>query len=117
EGDRRRGLRGRGRVARPDPGARMTLDLSLLPDGGLHWLIGDGAHAGIVLSSRIRLARNLAGYAFPIRAREGERLRVMQQVRETASTLASLRAAAFVRVDECTPLERQVLYERPLVRR
>lgn len=95
----------------------MTLDLSLLPDGGLHWLIGDGAHAGIVLSSRIRLARNLAGYAFPIRAREGERLRVMQQVRETASKLASLRAAAFVRVDECTPLERQVLYERHLVSR
>ena len=95
----------------------MSLDLSLLPDGGLHWLIGDGAHAGIVLSSRIRLARNLAGFAFPIRAREGERLRVLHQVRATAARLPSLEGAAFVRVDECSPLERQVLYERHLVSR
>jgi len=95
----------------------VTLDLSLLPDGGLHWLIGDGPHAGIVLSSRIRLARNLAGFAFPIRAREGERLRVMHQVRATASRLRGLEGAAFVRVDECSPLERQVLHERHLVSR
>lgn len=95
----------------------MTLDLSLLPDGGLHWLIGSGEHAGIVLSSRIRLARNLAGFAFPTRAREGERLRVMHQVRTAAQRLAGLQDAAFVRVDECTPLERQVLHERHLVSR
>jgi protein arginine kinase len=95
----------------------VTLDLSLLPDGGLHWLIGDGEHAGIVLSSRIRLARNLAGFAFPPRAREGERLRVMHQVRATAARLPTLAQAAFVRVDECTPLERQVLHERHLVSR
>ncbi len=95
----------------------MTLDFSLLPDGGLHWLIGDGEHSGIVLSSRIRLARNLAGFAFPTRAREGERLRVMHQVRATAARLPSLESAAFVRVDECTPLERQVLHERHLVSR
>lgn len=95
----------------------MSLDLSLLPDGGLHWLIGNGAHSGIVLSSRIRLARNLAGFAFPTRAREGERLRVLHQVKATAARLPSLRSAAFVRVDECTPLERQLLHERHLVSR
>jgi protein arginine kinase len=95
----------------------MTLDLSLLPDGGLHWLVGSGDHAGIVLSSRIRLARNLAGYAFPTRAREGERLRVVHQVRQMAARVPTLRDAAFVRVDECTPLERQVLHERHLVSR
>jgi protein arginine kinase len=95
----------------------MTLDLSLLPDGGLQWLIGSGDHAGIVLSSRIRLARNLAGFAFPTRAREGERLRVLHQVKATAARLPSLRNAAFVRVDECSRLERQVLHERHLVSR
>lgn len=95
----------------------MSLDLSLLPDGGLQWLIGSGEHAGIVLSSRIRLARNLAGFAFPTRARDGERLRVLHQVRATAARLPSLRGAAFVRVDECSALERQVLHERHLVSR
>ena len=95
----------------------MTLDLSLVPDGGLHWLSASGEHAGIVLSSRIRLARNVAGYAFPTRAREGERLRVLHQMREAASRASSLRGAAFIRVDECTPLERLLLHERHLVSR
>ncbi len=95
----------------------MTLDLSLLPDGGLGWLAGSGDHASIVLSSRIRLARNLAGYAFPTRAREGERLRILHQLRAVTPSLSTLRDAAFVRVDECSPLERQLLHERHLVSR
>lgn len=95
----------------------MSLDLSLLPDGGLHWLTASGEHAAIVLSSRIRLARNLAGFAFPTRAREGERLRVLQKVREAAPQVPLLRDAALVRVDECSPQERLLLHERLLVSR
>ena len=34
----------------------MTLDLSLLPDGGVPWLAASGEHSAIVLSSRIRPA-------------------------------------------------------------
>ena len=90
----------------------MSFDLSLLPDGGLHWLIGSGPNSGIVLSSRIRLARNLAGYAFPTRAREGERLRVLQQLREAAPRVRALKDAALVRVDECSLQDRRVLFER-----
>ncbi len=95
----------------------MTLDLSLLPDGGLHWLAASGDHSDIVLSSRIRLARNLAGFAFPTRAREGERLRVLQQVREAAARVPTLGGASYVRVDECTAQERALLHERHLVSR
>ena len=39
----------------------MTLDLSLLPDGGVGWLDASGDHSDIVLSTRIRLARNVEG--------------------------------------------------------
>ena len=60
----------------------MTLDLSLLPDGGIAWLDASGEASDIVLSSRMRLARNVAGYAFPPRARDGERLRVLAQPRD-----------------------------------
>jgi protein arginine kinase len=95
----------------------VSLDLSLIPDGGLHWLSASGDHAGIVLSSRIRLARNIAGYAFPTRAREGERLRVLHQMRDAAGRAPSLRSAAFIRVDECSPQERLLLHERHLVSR
>jgi protein arginine kinase len=95
----------------------MSLDVALLPDGGLHWLAASGQHAGIVLSSRIRLARNLAGFAFPTRAREGERLRVLHQLRDVAARVPSLRGAALVRVDECSAQERLLLHERHLVSR
>jgi protein arginine kinase len=40
----------------------MTIDLSLIPDGGVRWLDASGPHADIVLSTRIRLARNVEGY-------------------------------------------------------
>jgi protein arginine kinase len=33
----------------------MTVDLSLLPDGGVGWLDASGQHSDIVLSTRIRL--------------------------------------------------------------
>ena len=59
----------------------MSIDLTLLPDGGASWLDASGDHADIVLSTRVRLARNIEGYAFTGRARDGERLRVLSQVR------------------------------------
>jgi len=95
----------------------MTLDLSLLPDGGMPWITASGAHADIVLSSRVRLARNVAGFAFSPRARDGERLRVLQQVREAVQHTESLSRAVLLRVDEMTANERRLLHERHLVSR
>ena len=93
----------------------MTLDLSLLPDGGVGWLDASGDHADIVLSTRIRLARNVEGYAFTPRAREGERLRVLSQVREAAQHVRPLGAAMLLRLDELPLPDRQLLHERHLV--
>jgi protein arginine kinase len=93
----------------------MTLDLSLLPEGGVPWLAASGEHADIVLSSRIRLARNIAGYAFATRSRDGERLRVLAQVRAAVPHVRSLAHSVVVRLDELTQVERQLLHERHLV--
>jgi protein arginine kinase len=49
----------------------MTFDPATLPGGGLGWMDGTGEQAGVVVSSRVRLARNVEGYAFSGRAREG----------------------------------------------
>ena len=73
--------------SRQAAGDRVMLDLSLLPDGGASWLDASGEHADIVISTRIRLARNLEGYAFTPRARDGERLRILTQVREAFGSL------------------------------
>jgi protein arginine kinase len=93
----------------------MTLDLSLLPDAGGAWLDGSGQQPGIVLSSRVRLARNVVGYAFPPRARDGERLRLLSQIREAAPGVPMLASGMLVRVDELNEGERQLLHERHLV--
>ena len=93
----------------------MTMDLSLLPDGGVSWLDASGAHADIVLSTRIRLARNVDGFAFTSRAREGERLRVLAQVREASAKSDSLAGAFLFRLDELAVQDRLLLHERHLV--
>jgi protein arginine kinase len=93
----------------------MTIDLSLLPDGGVGWLDASGKHADIVLSTRIRLARNVEGYAFTARARDGERLRVLSQVREAVGSIRELTEAVLYRLDELSPTDRALLHERHLV--
>jgi protein arginine kinase len=93
----------------------MTIDLSLLPDGGVGWLDASGKHSDIVLSTRIRLARNVEGYAFTARARDGERLRVLSQVREAVMSLPELRESVLYRLDELSPTDRALLHERHLV--
>ncbi len=93
----------------------MSLDLTLLPDGGVSWLDASGDHADIVLSTRIRLARNVEGFAFTGRARDGERLRVLAQVRDAAREVPSLSHSVLLRVDELPASDRLLLHERHLV--
>ena len=94
-----------------------ALDLSLLPDGGVPWLAASGEHADIVLSSRIRLARNVSGFNFSSRERDGERLRILAQVREAMPRVPSLSRGMVLRMDDLSPVDRQVLRERHLVSR
>jgi protein arginine kinase len=91
------------------------MDLSLLPDGGMGWLDASGPNSDIVLSTRIRLARNIEGYAFTGRARDGERLRVLAQTRQAVGAVPSLSGAVTYRVDELPPTDRALLHERHLV--
>jgi protein arginine kinase len=93
----------------------MSLDLSLLPDGGGTWLDGSGEHPGIVLSSRVRIARNVIGYAFPPRARDGERLRVLAQITDAVANAQLMEGGVLLRVDELQEEDRQLLHERHLV--
>lgn len=91
------------------------LDLSLLPDGGVRWLDASGPHSDIVISTRLRLARNVVGYAFTGRARDGERLRMLAQVKEALSQVSMLDGSVLLRLDESGLLDRQLLHERHLV--
>jgi len=91
------------------------IDLSLLPDGGVRWLDASGPNADIVLSTRVRLARNIEGFAFTGRARDGERLRVLAQVREALPGIEGMTDNVLFRVDDLSPVDRALLHERHLV--
>src|SRR5258705_7666265 len=93
----------------------VMIDLSLLPDGGVRWLDASGPHADIVLSTRVRLARNIEGFAFTARARDGERLRVLAQVRNALPGMDGMMENVHFRVDEMLPVDRALLHERHLV--
>lgn len=79
------------------------------------WLLGEGPHAEMVLSTRIRLARNLRDVPFTHRAREEQLQGVLASVTSAAQQSAALRDGLLLRMSECTPIERQVLVERHLV--
>jgi protein arginine kinase len=91
------------------------IDLTLLPDGGLHWLDASGPQSPIVLSTRVRLARNLEGYAFNQRAKDGDRTAVLTRVEEAAHASERLGTGLTFRLDQLDREDRQLLHERHLV--
>src|ERR671918_93012 len=91
------------------------MDLSLLPDGGLHWLDASGAQSQIVLSTRVRLARNLMGHAFSQRAQDADRQGVLTRVEEAARASDRMGSGVTFRLDQLDRSDRQLLHERHLV--
>jgi protein arginine kinase len=91
------------------------IDLSLLPDGGMSWLDASGPKPAIVLSTRIRLARNVRGIAFSQRSRDADRTAVLERVAEAAAASEHLAAAVTFRLDQLERPDRQLLHERHLV--
>ena len=81
------------------------------------WLSGDGEENDIVISCRIRLARNLIGFPFPIRATEQDRRLVRDVVQWAAAELFSPNDYFFADIQTLSPLDREYLLERQLISR
>jgi protein arginine kinase len=81
------------------------------------WLSGDGPRASIVLSSRVRLARNVRGVPFGPRASEEDRERVVARARAASRKARGLTGSGFVDVARLTDADRRFLVERHLISR
>ncbi len=93
----------------------MTIDELTKTTG--EWLRGVGPLADVVVSSRIRLARNLAEHPFLSTAGETERTEIYRcLVDEIASTPAG-ESSIFVDLDKTSPIDQDVLVERHLTSR
>lgn len=93
------------------------IDLSLLPDGGMGWLDASGPVTHLVLSTRIRLARNLGNHPFAPRASLEDREAIYRDVLAAARETVSLGHATSFRLDRMEPADRQLLHERHLISR
>ena len=80
-------------------------------------MAGEGEHADIVMSTRIRLARNLTGYRFPLSFTENEALQVDQAVSAVLLDAEAELESTFSYIDikELSALNRQVLVEKHLI--
>jgi protein arginine kinase len=81
------------------------------------WMRTTGPENDIVMTSRVRLARNLMGFPFPGWAKKEDRSRVMDQVRPALEGLAEMKDSFSEEMTQLTAIEKQVLVERHLISR
>ncbi|MDD3296837.1 MAG: protein arginine kinase [Candidatus Omnitrophica bacterium] len=79
------------------------------------WLNGRGPEAGIVFSSRIRLARNISGIPFPCRASDLQKKEALCAAKKTFCRVKDVAGSSFVEMDSLDSLDRHILLERHLV--
>jgi protein arginine kinase len=76
-----------------------------------------GPHDRIVMSSRVRLARNLQDAVFPGWAKKMERIRVLELIRPAVESLPEMKGAFSEAMDNLSALDKQILVERHLISR
>ena len=81
------------------------------------WMRSEGPHHQIVVSSRVRLARNLKSFAFPGWAKKHERLQILETIKPQVEALTEMNDAFSVYSQDLSALEKQVLVERHLISR
>lgn len=79
------------------------------------WLRGDGPLREIVISTRIRLARNLQGFPFLSRADAPVRQEVFEAAASALKSAQVLEKFAFIDISEADELDRDLLVERHLI--
>lgn len=79
-----------------------------------NWLTTEDEYSDTILSSRVRLARNLKGYRFPHRASNAELESVIAKVSVACGKCGSLENAAFVDIQKLSDLKCKYFVERRL---
>ena len=93
----------------------MTIDDLTKTTG--EWLRGVGPDSDVVISSRVRLARNLADYPFLSTASADERTEVYRSLSDEITSKTEWADAIFVDLEETDELDSLILVERHLISR
>ena len=91
----------------------MNLDDLLSTQG--EWLRSTGPNSDIVMSSRIRLARNLSKYPFSHWASKKEQEDVLQTAKQAVSSSEKIKTSLCLDIGKLDTIDRQFLVERHLM--
>lgn len=95
----------------------MSVNPRALPAGDPPWLDASGPFNGLIISTRVRLARNLASRPFWGRNSPLDREGVVRLVEAAAAESTGLAAASVLRVDGLPRSDRRWLHESQLISR
>jgi protein arginine kinase len=76
-----------------------------------------GPHDRIVMSSRVRLARNIKDASFPGWAKKPERIKILELIRPAVESLPEMKNSFSGTMDSLSTLDKQILVERHLISR
>jgi len=79
------------------------------------WLKGTGPHSNIVMSSRVRLARNLSGLPFPNRANKKMLIDILNRIEQTFNQIDYFKNSIVFHMSELDNIDKQFLIERHLM--
>ncbi len=79
------------------------------------WLKGTGPNANIVMSSRIRLARNLAKMPFPNKSTKKNLNEILSTIETAFSQINMFKDSMFLKLNELDNVDKQFLVERHLM--
>src|SRR5579875_1794799 len=91
------------------------MKLSDLTNHAGEWLRGSGPMSEIVISSRIRLARNVSGYPFLSKCSRHQRAALEKKSRDTILGANLAPEMLYVNLDDAPETDRQLLVERHLI--
>lgn len=88
-----------------------------MTDHAGEWLRGSGPQSEVVISSRIRYARNIAGFPFVSHSDNRQRHEILERCREAIVEQNIGGNALWLDLPSCPSLDRQLLVERHLISR
>lgn len=93
------------------------MELSNLTSSVGEWLRGSGSESDIVISTRVRLARNIRGFRFPACASHEQREEIAELLTRKIRRSGILDGGIFLNLNGASQIDRLLLVERHLISR
>src|SRR4051794_30189503 len=94
---------------------QLFMKLSDLTNHAGEWLRGSGPMSEVVISSRIRLARNISGHLFLARCSRAQRTALEKKTRDVILESSLAPQTLYVDLEQAPQMDRDLLVERHLI--